>query len=49
MTNSVHLEGVRCDGEGHGGCQAGPISDVDSLILRGTKTRARQIRPMIKS
>jgi hypothetical protein len=23
MTNSVHLEGVRCNGEGHGGCQAG--------------------------
>ncbi len=23
MTNSVHLEGVRCDGAGHGGCEAG--------------------------
>ena len=23
MKNSVHLEGVRCDGEGHRGCQAG--------------------------
>lgn len=23
MTNSVHLEGVRCDGNGHDGCQAG--------------------------
>lgn len=23
MTDTVHLEGVRCDGEGHGGCQAG--------------------------
>ena len=23
MKNSVHLEGVRCTGEGHGGCQAG--------------------------
>lgn len=23
MNDSVHLEGVRCDGEGHGGCQAG--------------------------
>ena len=23
MTNSVHLEGIRCDGAGHGGCQAG--------------------------
>jgi hypothetical protein len=23
MTNTVHLEGLRCDGEGHGGCQAG--------------------------
>src|SRR5215470_14683966 len=22
MTNSVHLEGVRCDGSGHDGCQA---------------------------
>ena len=22
MTNSVHLEGLRCDGGGHGGCQA---------------------------
>ena len=23
MTNAVHLEGVRCNGEAHGGCQAG--------------------------
>jgi hypothetical protein len=23
MKNSVHLEGIRCDGLGHGGCQAG--------------------------
>jgi hypothetical protein len=23
MTNSVHLAGVRCDGQAHGGCQAG--------------------------
>src|SRR5262245_35615858 len=23
MTNAVHLEGLRCDGEAHGGCQAG--------------------------
>src|SRR5262245_64569676 len=23
MRNAVHLEGVRCDGQAHGGCQAG--------------------------
>jgi hypothetical protein len=23
MTNAVHLDGVRCDGQAHGGCQAG--------------------------
>jgi hypothetical protein len=23
MSNAVHLEGVRCDGQAHGGCQAG--------------------------
>src|SRR4051794_18754986 len=23
MANAVHLEGLRCDGEGHDGCQAG--------------------------
>src|SRR5215510_10745066 len=23
LVNTVHLEGVRCDGEDHGGCQAG--------------------------
>ncbi|MGH7146322.1 MAG: hypothetical protein ACREIJ_00260 [Nitrospiraceae bacterium] len=23
MNNAIHLENVRCDGEGHGGCQAG--------------------------
>ena len=23
MENTVHLEGLRCDGESHGGCQAG--------------------------
>ena len=23
MSSAVHLEGLRCDGEAHGGCQAG--------------------------
>src|ERR1700722_2368440 len=23
VRNCVHLEGLRCDGDGHGGCQAG--------------------------
>jgi hypothetical protein len=23
MENAVHLTGVRCDGQAHGGCQAG--------------------------
>src|SRR4051812_3839773 len=23
MNNAVHLDGLRCDGEGHAGCQAG--------------------------
>jgi hypothetical protein len=26
MENAVHLEGVRCDGQGHGGCQAGCLT-----------------------
>src|SRR4029077_21036356 len=26
MKDSVHLEGLRCDGTGHGGCQAGCLT-----------------------
>jgi hypothetical protein len=46
MKNAVHLEGLRCDGQGHGGCQAGcllfwkdawlkPVSGSESTEDRG--------------
>jgi len=38
MTNAVHLEGVRCDGEGHGGCQAScMIFWKEAWLKRATK------------
>jgi hypothetical protein len=34
MENAVHLEGVRCDGQAHGGCQAGCLTYWKEAWLR---------------
>lgn len=50
MSSAVHLEGLRCDGEGHGGCQAGcllfwkeawlrRVSNGDSLATSSDRSR----------
>jgi hypothetical protein len=54
MTNAVHLEGLRCDGEAHGGCQARclifwkeawlkPIPDPASQEERLERTAWREV------
>ncbi|HEY4901932.1 MAG TPA: hypothetical protein VIH89_00525 [Candidatus Sulfotelmatobacter sp.] len=37
MTNTVHLEGVRCDGSGHDGCQAGCLIFWKEAWLKRTE------------
>jgi hypothetical protein len=34
MENAVHLEGIRCDGEAHGGCQAGCLLFMKEAWLK---------------
>src|SRR5581483_7079855 len=34
LTNSVHLDAVRCDGAGHGGCEAGCLMFWKEAWLR---------------
>ena len=49
MFNTVHLEGLRCDGSGHGGCQAGCLlfwkeawlRRIDSVAVAIGSTTAR--------
>jgi hypothetical protein len=38
MENAVHLEGVRCDGEAHGGCQAGCLVFWKEVWLKRVQT-----------
>ena len=43
MTNAVHLEGLRCDGKSHGGCQAGCLlfwKEAWLKSVRGPKSGA---------
>lgn len=40
MRNSVHLDGLRCDGEGHGGCQAGCLIFWKEAWLKRLEDRA---------
>ena len=42
MDNAVHLEGLRCDGEAHGGCQAGCLVFwKDAWLRRAPGPRSR--------
>ncbi len=48
MKDSVHLEGVRCDGEAHGGCQAGCLIFWKEAWLKraeNDETSAESARP----
>jgi hypothetical protein len=53
MESSVHLDGVRCDGSAHGGCQAGclvffkeewlrPVNPSDDVLAVATATPVRR-------
>ena len=45
MANAVHLEGLRCDGEAHGGCQAGCLFFwKEAWLKRVTGDQAREAR-----
>ena len=49
MTNSVHLEGARCDGSGHDGCQAGCLIFWKEAWLRRAEAgmvRVESLREM---
>src|SRR6266540_4044658 len=44
MENAVHLEGVRCDGQAHGGCQAGCNTYWKEAWLRRVDADAQEPR-----
>jgi hypothetical protein len=44
MENAVHLEGVRCDGQAHGGCQAGCNTYWKEAWLRRVDAGAQEPR-----
>ncbi len=43
MRNAVHLEGLRCDGESHGGCQAGCLLFWKEAWLKRAKGRRGEL------
>ena len=43
MENAVHLEGVRCDGQAHGGCQAGCLTYWKEAWLRRVDADDREL------
>jgi hypothetical protein len=46
MTNAVHLEGLRCDGEAHGGCQAGCLLFWKEAWLKRVTQRDLHVNPV---
>jgi len=46
MTNAVHLEGLRCDGKAHGGCQAGCLLFWKEAWLKRVTKRALYDHPV---
>ena len=42
MRNAVHLEGLRCDGQAHGGCQAGCLLYWKEAWLRRVPSDGRE-------
>lgn len=49
MVNTVHLDGLRCDGEGHGGCQAGCLLYWKEAWLKRTTADAPEINPSVSA
>jgi len=49
MANAVHLEGLRCDGEAHGGCQAGCLLFWKEAWLRRSRDSESQTDSAEKS
>jgi hypothetical protein len=45
MTKAVHLEGLRCDGEAHGGCQAGCLLFFKEVWLKRVRDRESKETP----
>ena len=45
MRNAVHLEGVRCDGQAHGGCQAGCLTYWKEAWLKRVDAAADRAAP----
>jgi hypothetical protein len=45
MRNAVHLEGVRCDGQAHGGCQAGCLTYWKEAWLKRVDAAADRATP----
>lgn len=45
MVNTVHLEGLRCDGEAHGGCEAGCLLFWKEAWLKRVETKTIQPLP----
>ena len=45
MLNAVHLEGARCDGSGHGGCQADCVFFWKEAWLRRSEAPAGAVAP----
>lgn len=46
MSRAVHLEGLRCDGTGHGGCQAGCLIYWKDAWLKRADAPAQAIPPL---
>src|SRR5258706_15760799 len=46
MTNAVHLEGLRCDGEAHGGCQARCLVFWEEAWLKRVTRRELYAHPV---
>jgi hypothetical protein len=45
MRNAVHLEGVRCDGQAHGGCQAGCLVYWKEAWLKRPEATGHGVEP----
>ena len=49
MQDTVYLEDLRCDGSGHGGCQAGCLIYWKPGLSASTATPSEASRPILRS
>jgi hypothetical protein len=47
MTNAVHLRGARCDGQAHGGCQAGCLTYWKTAWLKRVESAGPPADPLV--